>query len=150
MYRLHLYMTILVALAMAPWARADNLKRLSDAAFFELEIAIGQLETRTDSPAIEQEIENARRQILHGKLLLRAGRTKKAAEYAERLQVQVELIRALVSASEAVHEYDDVQREILDMESKLRVLRYRLNRLSLEMTRNKVDGDAQPADGNAK
>lgn len=148
MYRHYLYMTIAAVFFTAVWAEADNLKQLSDAAFDELEIVIGQLETRTDAPAIQQEIEDARRQIVHGKLLLRAGRTKKAAEYAERLQVQVELIRALVSAAEAVHEHDAVQREILDMESKLQVLRYRLNRLRLEMASDNIEGDAPSAHGN--
>jgi hypothetical protein len=111
----------------------ENLKRLSLAAFNEYERIIADLEGGDQTAAVIGEMAVAKRLVIHGKLLLRAGRTKKAEILADQLQLQIELIRMLIAASEALRELSRSEQEILEMEQNLKRLKERLNRLSLEV-----------------
>ena len=140
MFRLLAFTAFAAILGLDHLAQADSLRKLSDVAFQQIEDTITEIESKTESQAIIQEISVARRLVKHGKLLLRAGRTKKAAVFAERLQFQIELIRALLAASNAVVELATLEREILEMELKLKMLKDRLHRLMLETGDAKVPG----------
>ena len=141
MFRLTCLATIVAVISgLTQMAEAENLKRLSDVAFHDFEAIIAELEGSEQPKAIGGEIAVAKKLVTHGKLLLRAGRTKKAAVFAERLQFQIELIRAMIAASDAIQELHRTEDAILNMEMQLKMLKSRMNRLRLEVEGAKVTG----------
>jgi hypothetical protein len=135
----------LSVVAAAKTADAESLKSLSDAAFHELEEIIAAIEATQPFEAVKGEIAVAKKLVTHGKLLLRAGRTKKAAILAERLQFQIALVRAIAATGEAAAELRKTEGQVFEMEQKLKMLRGRLNHLRLEVDGAKATSAFPPA-----
>jgi hypothetical protein len=127
----------LTALCLLRSGVADDLKQLSASVFDSSEQEIDKIAKSRTSVEAEEEIAVAKRFIEHGKLLLRAGHTRKAAVYAERLHVQLELIRALVAAAAAAETTAAAKGDVLRLEQRLSSLKQRYRRLYL-----KVHGEA--------
>jgi hypothetical protein len=118
---------------------ADDVKHLSVEVFQSSEEAIVQIEKDPDAAAAKEEIAVAKGFVENGNLLFRAGHTKKAALYAERLQLQMELIRAIIAAKAADRAEAAANAEILELENELKSLRARYQRM---LQRTEAEGVA--------
>ena len=108
---------------------ADDVKRLSLDVFQSAEEAIERIEKDPDAAAAKEAIAVAKGFIENGNLLFRAGHTRKAALYAERLQLQMELIRAIVAAKAADRAAAAANAEVLELKNELKSLRARYQRI---------------------
>jgi hypothetical protein len=122
---------------------ADEGKRLSAEVFLSSQDAIEQIEKDPNAAAAKEEIAVAKGYVENGNLLFRAGHTKKAALYAERLQLQMELIRAIVAARAADRAVAAAGAEIRDLVNEVTSLRARYQRM-LQMTEDRGAPPAGP------
>ncbi len=122
---LHLVLLASTILFTGRVSLADDLKRLSADVFLSSEAEIARIEGEVDADAATDEIAAAKRLIENGNLLLRAGHSKKAARYAEQLQLQLDLIKALIAARAYERAARAAEGELLALEDELRVLKDR-------------------------
>ncbi len=141
---------ILATLSIALPARGADLARASDAAFRNMSTDLDSIEAGEGADAAAEEIARAREWIADGRSLLREGKFRKAAVLAERLPLQLELIRVLVVSAQAIAEATGIERDVLDMERELRVLQVRHRRLALVRDGGVLTGAFPPATGRKK
>ena len=102
------------------------------------------IEKKKESAEALDEIAVAKRFIEHGKLLLRAGHTRKAALYAERLHIQIELIRALVAATVVAGAAKAAEGDVIRLQDELDILKERYRSLFLELHGEELTGAFPP------
>ncbi len=151
MLRLRITKSVMLAtLLIALPGHGADLARASDAAFRKTISDLDSIEAGEGVGAAAEEISQTREWIADGQSLLREGRFKKAAVLAERLPMQLELIRVLVVSAEAIKKATGIEREILEMERELRVLEARHRRLTLARDGGVMTGAFPPATGRKK
>jgi hypothetical protein len=131
----------LVALAVA--APGDSLLKKAAAEFRRAGADLDKIEQREGAEVAAGEIALARRWIEDGFALLRSGEEKQAAVLAERLPVQLTLIRAVLAAREAEEKAEQEERAADGLREKLELLRARYDRLVLDY-RGAEASDAYP------
>jgi len=114
-------------------AEAGDLAKLSDGAFRRLNAELDKIETEKGAAAAKGEIVVARQWIEQGRLLLLEGRVRKAAQVAERLPQELELIRILVATGAALEDAKVVEEELHAAATLLGNLKARYNRLILRI-----------------
>jgi hypothetical protein len=128
-------------LATAAGGRAEADDEMSADSFNCFQSDINALAAHKHADAASAEIVVARTLIEDGTRRLRRGQRKKAAIIAERLPVQVNLIRILVSAEAAMKESEQLEAQASAIEKELRVIRERLARLTKKLRGTKHNAD---------
>ena len=131
----------LVMLALA--APGDSLLKKAAAEFRRAAADLDDIEQREGAEVAAGEIALARLWIEEGFALLRSGEEKRAAMIAERLPVQLILIRAVLAAREAEEKAEQEEGATSDLREKLKLLEARYDRLVLKY-RGAEASDAYP------
>jgi hypothetical protein len=121
-----------------------DLAKLSHAAFRGFSSELDKTEKLEHAVYATGEISIARKCIEDGGLLLRDGRVRKAAIIAERLPIQLELIRVLVAAAGVLEEAKNVELETVQLERELLRLKTKYDRLSLQFYGKGASGSVPP------
>ncbi|MBW2278150.1 MAG: hypothetical protein JRF63_11695 [Deltaproteobacteria bacterium] len=123
---------IAALLTLSVVAPGDSLLKKAAAEFRRAGADLDEIEEREGAEVAAGEIALARRWIDEGFSLLRTGEQRAAAVFAERLPIQLTLIRTVLAAREAEEKAEREEREATDSRDKLKLLRARYDRLVLK------------------
>jgi hypothetical protein len=124
--------------------QSSDLGRSADTRFQQAAKALEEIEARTESAIAAGEIAVAKRWIEDGRLLIESGKIEKAAQIAERLPFQLDLIRIVIATGLAMEEAKQVEKEVFELEQELKVLKARRDRLLLEKLGPKISNAFPP------
>jgi hypothetical protein len=113
------------SLAFSIPAFSSNRTALSDAAFKSFSSHLDSIEKGKHAAAAMAEIAVARKMIKDGRLLFREGSLRKSAIIAERLPVQITLIKALIGIEIALHDAEHIESELRAMRRYIEILQVR-------------------------
>jgi hypothetical protein len=122
----------LALVAVAAIASGDSLLKQAAAEFRRSGAELDKIEEREGAQVAAGEIALARRWIEEGFQLLKGGHEQRAAVLAERLPVQLTLIRAVLAAREAENAADKEEREAHQLRKRMDLLQSRYDRLVLK------------------
>jgi len=131
----------LLTLSLA--APGDSVLKKAAAEFRRAGADLDAIEQREGAEVAAGEIALARRWIEEGFALLRQGEERRAAVLAERLPVQLTLIRAVLAAREAEDRAEAEEQALVELSERLALLRARYDRLLIEH-RGAQASDAYP------
>jgi hypothetical protein len=120
-----------VLVSLAADAPGGGLLKKAAAEFRRSGAELDRIEEREGTEVAAGEIALARRWIEEGFALLKKGRERRAAVLAERLPVQLNLIRAILASRAAEVEADREEAEAHELGKRLALLRARYDRLVL-------------------
>jgi len=113
-------------------APGDSMLKRAAAEFRRAGADLDDIEGREGAEVAAGEIALARRWIEEGFAHLRRGEDQQASVLAERLPIQLNLIRAVLAAREAELKAEQQEREVAESRSELKLMRARYDRLVLK------------------
>jgi len=138
MKRLSILVFFFLYIGTGQTVKANDLKVPGNLTFEKFENEIKTIEKSDNAIAVAGEIAIAKRWIEQGKLLLSAGHSKKSALYAERLKIQLKLIRITIEVFISKNRNETIEQETNELLSKLKSKKNRLNRLLIRLNGAKL------------
>lgn len=124
---------ILTLLAIGAAIEAGDLGKLSQNTFDSVAVELRTIEKMADASVAREELAVARQYIERGVLLLKGGYIREAAIYAERLNLQVELVRALIAEVVAARKANEVALEIRRLTAEMNRLKQQRQQLLMKV-----------------
>jgi hypothetical protein len=118
--------------ALSPATQAGARARRAAAALIRVEASIQEISADEGAGALGAELDLARGWLDDARSSLRAGRDKRAEALAQRLDAQIALLRAMLSAAGAEARAEAAERAALALADKIRELEGRYDSLVLE------------------
>jgi len=118
--------------ALAPAVQAGARSRRAAAALIRAETSLQEISEHEHAAVLGAELELARRWLDDARSALLAGRDKRAETLASRLDAQIALLRAMLSAAGAEARAEAAERAALALVDRIRTLEARYDALVLE------------------